>query len=718
MPLARTIFLALLACAPCQANIVDIASFGSTSFEVDRAATTAAYSQTTSGIVFGPSISLGDTLGGYFSVPNDWTSFSGLSSSIYLRISPAGSVPAIPVSLELFGAELSQSVLYQGFTNPAAETSGYFQLSLSGPFFPTVLQAVRGAQITWDGASVTTATIEGIGSENPSPTPTPTPEPSPTPVPTPSPTPTPAPSPSPTPAPEPSPTPVPTPSPTPSPTPVPSPTPTPDPTPPPSPTPPPTPAPPPSPTPSPTPSPSPFIEIAFDPSVSRWGDGNGNRFFGTGSSGDPIRTRSNPEEVGNAFAYSVTIPDEGAFVFAFAKEAPTGPSSYDLSTTDLTNRTPLVVSLSGITTPPRYLYYTGGELVSYVVDTNAGTILLEASVVTPAPSTGNPGGNVLRAAFGLVIETSPQPDYRGSVFRSDIFWEDLGPPVDYGMPSTIVAGLSASGEEGALASFTGFFPADFLRESGLGQPSRCMAYREDATGVVALGVNRVVYSATPPRNPFPPSVDGFTLITDEASPFDFRGSGYADTLVATFSNSRWSQANVGIGTATDRREQSIQPFGLISNRTFNDPPFTIEPPTASSGLPVVLTVKSGPALIEGSSVTIVGAGAVTIAANQPGNETFLPAAEVTASFFVEKAPQRLEFRYPGNKKYKKKRRNFELYAVAPAGSVLFRSSKPKVLRVRGKTATIRSKGKVTITAYQPGNANYLPARTSHTIKVR
>ena len=56
--------------------------------------------------------------------------------------------------------------------------------------------------------------------------------------------------------------------------------------------------------------------------------------------------------------------------------------------------------------------------------------------------------------------------------------------------------------------------------------------------------------------------------------------------------------------------------------------------TASSGLPVVYTVLSGPATVTGSSLRLTGAGTVVIAADQPGNANFNAAAEVTHTIAV------------------------------------------------------------------------------------
>lgn len=56
--------------------------------------------------------------------------------------------------------------------------------------------------------------------------------------------------------------------------------------------------------------------------------------------------------------------------------------------------------------------------------------------------------------------------------------------------------------------------------------------------------------------------------------------------------------------------------------------------TASSGLPIVYTVISGPATVSSNTLTITGAGAVTIEADQPGNADWPPATPVTQTISI------------------------------------------------------------------------------------
>ena len=81
-----------------------------------------------------------------------------------------------------------------------------------------------------------------------------------------------------------------------------------------------------------------------------------------------------------------------------------------------------------------------------------------------------------------------------------------------------------------------------------------------------------------------------------------------------------------------KQTQTISDFSPIPTKTVGAAPFAVGIPTASSSLPVTLSVKSGPATISGNVVTLIGAGTVVLAANQPGNDNYGAAAEVLTTF--------------------------------------------------------------------------------------
>ena len=75
-------------------------------------------------------------------------------------------------------------------------------------------------------------------------------------------------------------------------------------------------------------------------------------------------------------------------------------------------------------------------------------------------------------------------------------------------------------------------------------------------------------------------------------------------------------------------------FSVISNKWTTDLPFDVEA-TASSDLPVEFSIVSGPATINGNTITLDGVeGEVVVQADQSGDVGFFPAPSVTQSFNV------------------------------------------------------------------------------------
>lgn len=90
-----------------------------------------------------------------------------------------------------------------------------------------------------------------------------------------------------------------------------------------------------------------------------------------------------------------------------------------------------------------------------------------------------------------------------------------------------------------------------------------------------------------------------------------------------------------IAIETPKSDQTIT-FNSLADKTYGDAPFSLNA-TASSGLAISFTVTSGPATVSGTTLTITGAGTVSVRADQPGNDSFNPAQSVTQSFNVAKA---------------------------------------------------------------------------------
>ncbi len=149
-------------------------------------------------------------------------------------------------------------------------------------------------------------------------------------------------------------------------------------------------------------------------------------------------------------------------------------------------------------------------------------------------------------------------------------------------------------------------------------------------------------------------------------------------------------------------------FAPIADRVFNPAAnsFTVNP-SSTSGLPVTVSVTSGPATMAGNTVTITGAGEVILTASQAGDDTYAPAT-LARTFTVAKGQQTISFNTPANRAAASA--PFNLVATASSGlPVSFeRVSGPATLD--GSTLTLTGElGTIVVEASQAGNANWEPA---------
>jgi hypothetical protein len=96
---------------------------------------------------------------------------------------------------------------------------------------------------------------------------------------------------------------------------------------------------------------------------------------------------------------------------------------------------------------------------------------------------------------------------------------------------------------------------------------------------------------------------------------------------------RYSSAAPIIRTIQFLHQSQAIYFPHLTRRVFGDAPFTVHA-SASSGLPVTLTVLAGPAQLDGSVMTITGVGMVVLRAVQEGNDLFEPAPTVDRTLIV------------------------------------------------------------------------------------
>jgi hypothetical protein len=150
-----------------------------------------------------------------------------------------------------------------------------------------------------------------------------------------------------------------------------------------------------------------------------------------------------------------------------------------------------------------------------------------------------------------------------------------------------------------------------------------------------------------------------------------------------------------------KRSQKIT-FEKLPDRKLGEPPFFLSA-VATSGLPVRLSVVSGPAKIEDPEVALTGAGRVTIKAIQSGDSCYA-SAESVQSFTVAKGRQTIAF--DAAPAALRAGEAWPLQARASSGLPLTFSVQRGKARIAGNQLTPEAAGSLTIKATQTGTENF------------
>ncbi|MFM7852529.1 MAG: T9SS type A sorting domain-containing protein, partial [Flammeovirgaceae bacterium] len=144
-------------------------------------------------------------------------------------------------------------------------------------------------------------------------------------------------------------------------------------------------------------------------------------------------------------------------------------------------------------------------------------------------------------------------------------------------------------------------------------------------------------------------------------------------------------------------------FTALADKTYGDIPFELSG-TSSSGLPLVY-VSSDPtvALVDGSRVTIVGAGTTVINASQPGDTNYQPVA-AQQMLTVNKANQTISFAPLPTVLVNSPA--FALTAAASSSLPIAYSTTSNNITLTNGSVGIIGAGRATITVTQSGSSNY------------
>lgn len=235
-------------------------------------------------------------------------------------------------------------------------------------------------------------------------------------------------------------------------------------------------------------------------------------------------------------------------------------------------------------------------------------------------------------------------------------------------------------------------------------------YGWGTNGSGQLGRGTISTSWTPAPASMPEGIDTVAL----AAGIDFSlALGSNGTLYTWGSN---SDGQLSDGPVSDRATpapirawQGID-FPALSAKTLGDAPFEIGA-TASSGLPVSFESRTElVCTVAEDTVTLIGAGTCTIRASQPGDDVYIPAADVDRSLAVAKMSQVIAFDPLPDRTFGDP--DFAVTATASSGlAVQFASLTTDVCTIDGDTLTPVSPGTCQVRASQPGDARYLAAPT-------
>ena len=151
------------------------------------------------------------------------------------------------------------------------------------------------------------------------------------------------------------------------------------------------------------------------------------------------------------------------------------------------------------------------------------------------------------------------------------------------------------------------------------------------TATVTLGDLSATYDGSPKSATATTSPSGLTvdLTYNGAATLPTNAGSY--TVVGTINSLNYTGSAEGT-LVISKATQSIT-FDALPNVPFGTLPLTLSA-TASSSLAVTFTVQTGPAMVSGNSLTLTGAGSVTVRASQPGDDNYEAASDEDQTFTV------------------------------------------------------------------------------------
>jgi len=340
----------------------------------------------------------------------------------------------------------------------------------------------------------------------------------------------------------------------------------------------------------------------------------------------------------------------------------TASTTYTLTVTIGTPTITAAPTASGIT--------YGQTLASSTL--SGGTASVAGVFAFTTPGTAPSGGT---AAQGVTFTPTNTTNYASTTTTANVTVNKATPTLTWTTPSAITYGtalsatqLNASGSvagavvyspaSGAIlsvgtqtltASFTPTDTSNYTNASASVNLNVLVAVPSAPTAVAATTANgEATVTFTVPNFSGSSAIIGYTIratatdgstvtVTATGSPAKVTGltpgKSYRFTVTANNSAGASDSSTTSEPLTISLVNQTIA-FAPLADRASNSGSFNLAA-TASSGLPVIFTVLSGPALLTGNVLDLTGAtGTVKIRASQAGNDTYAAATQVDVSFAV------------------------------------------------------------------------------------
>jgi hypothetical protein len=378
-----------------------------------------------------------------------------------------------------------------------------------------------------------------------------------------------------------------------------------------------------------------------------------------------------------------------------------GPATYAGGLITLTGSGTVTVSASEATAPAGYVKPT--TVTQKFVVTPLPNSISFSTTLSDTPYTSNSIALTASSTAGTpVIRATGAATYTNGAIKLTgvgnvtVTASQTNAPAGYSIPASQSQSFTVTALTNTI-QFTAF-PADPTPYSTNALPVTATA----TAGTTSISVSGPAnYSGTTKKI----TVTGTGVVTVTASVTN-TPTGYAPVtpLQQTFTVSAASNTIAAFATT------------YSTNWNTNAPVVTVAVPKASSGLPVTLSIVSGPGTVTATNkVTATGAGLITIAANQAGNANYSAATQVTTTINVAKGSNSLTAfgaSSPAAPNYGTNGGRFTIAVpTGKSGATVSVKATGATVSISGSTATVTPTGAGTVglTASQAGSDNWTAA---------